>query len=92
MTRKDSGHHIKPKHMAFKMDKGKLSTNDKKHMCVFKLHFKKLNRLVFVTSFSYFSHVPEVRKILSEPLFDVEFADKKNCIFSFFVFSKFVEQ
>ena len=25
-------------------------------------------------------------------LFDVEFADKKNCIFSFFIFSKFVEQ
>ena len=38
----------------------------------------------FVTSFSYFSHVPAVRFFLSNSLFDVEFVDKKNCIFSFF--------
>ena len=37
-----------------------------------------------MASLSYFSYVPEVGKIESEPLFDVEFADKKNCIFSFF--------
>ena len=46
----------------------------------------------YVTTLSYFSCVPETRFFLSEPLFDVEFADKKNCIFSFFIFSKFVEQ
>ena len=46
----------------------------------------------FVMSLSYFSHVPEVRKFLSNLLFNVEFADKKNCTFSSFIFSKFMEQ
>ena len=38
----------------------------------------------FVMSLSYFSSVQEAGIFLSEPLFDVEFTDKKNCIFSFF--------
>ena len=46
----------------------------------------------FVTSLSYFSNAPEVRFFVSSnSLLDVESADKKNCIFSFFVCSKFVE-
>ena len=44
-----------------------------------------------MTSLSYFSHVPEVRFFVSNSLFDVEFVNKKNCIFSFFIFSKFAE-
>ena len=46
----------------------------------------------FVTSLSYFSNAPEVRFFVSSnSLLDVESADKKNCIFSFFIFSKFTE-
>ena len=45
----------------------------------------------FVTSLPYISHVPEVRLFVSNSKFDVELADKRNRIFSFFVFSKFVE-
>ena len=44
-----------------------------------------------MTSLSYFSRVPEVRFFVSNSLFGVEFVDKKNCIFSCFVFSKFAE-
>ena len=45
----------------------------------------------FMMSFSYFSCASEVRFFVSNSLFDVEFVDKKNCIFSFFIFSKFAE-
>ena len=45
----------------------------------------------FVTSLSYFLVFQSSWKYFNLK-FDEEFADKKNCIFSFFVFSKFVEQ
>ena len=38
----DSGHHVKPKAMAMKMENGNLSANDKEHMSVFQPHFNKL--------------------------------------------------
>ena len=40
----------------------------------------------FMTSLYHFSHVSELRILFPSSLFDIEFPDKKNCIFSFLYF------
>ena len=55
-------------------------------------NMKKLKIQFFLSTNSTSNNELDTRFFVSISLFGVEFVDKKNCIFSIFIFSKFVEQ
>lgn len=75
----DSGHHVKPKTMAMKMENGKLSTNDKEHMSVFYPHFNKL-LIAGSTKYAKAAEYIKQREMCPELDRDIEWAEFTRAI------------